>query len=86
MADQLLNEVDLVVAGGRIFHLAEIEVYYKGGEHQDPFTHCDESKTKAMACLNSVVGQQRFLHWYFHRFNGKSFKEGSAFSCECVEF
>jgi len=64
LAAFLLKSCRLVVAG-QPHRLVEIEFYYHGPGHYDPFTHCD-----AM--------QARFGHWYFHRtggqYRGGSFK------------
>lgn len=64
IAGLLLGEVALV-AGGRPHRLVEIEFYYAGGAHPDPFAHCDPV-------------QQQDGTWYFHRdagsYRGGSFK------------
>lgn len=64
IADFLLNGCDLLVCGKERFRLCEVEAYYKGGYHIDPFTHCD-------------ARQQNHCAWYFHRSNGKSYKSGT---------
>jgi hypothetical protein len=76
LAHRLLNEVDLVIAGGR-YRLAELEMYYSGGAHADPFAHRDPVQLERG-------------RWYFHRtrgeYRGGSFKgvdialgDGTAF-------
>jgi hypothetical protein len=64
IADHLLNRTRLVIAG--ISHrLIEIEFYYRGPGHEDPFTHGDP--------IQSNRGR-----WYFHKtagaYRGGSFK------------
>lgn len=62
ISDLLLNKTEFVVAG--IPHrFTEIEYYYFGGEHKDPFAHCDPL-------------QQTTAKWYFHRESG-SYRGGS---------
>lgn len=76
LADRLMNGCDLVVAGAR-YRLAELEMYYSGGPHPDPFAHRDPV-------------QREYARWYFHRtrgeYRGGSFKgldlafgDGSAY-------
>lgn len=64
IASQLLNGSHLVV-GDRPHRLVEIEFYYCGDVHPDPFTHRDRL-------------QLEFGRWYFHRtrgmYRGGSFK------------
>ena len=64
LADHLLNCTDLLVAG-RVYRMAEVEAYYFGPDHPDPFTHKD-------------AVQREFGRWYFHRtageYRGGSFK------------
>jgi len=62
IADLLLHDVDLVVAGAR-YRLREVELYYHGGLHLDPFAHRDP--------LQTTSGR-----WYFHR-SGGSYRGGS---------
>jgi len=62
IAALLLGGVELV-AGGEAHTLVEIEFYYSGGTHPDPFAHCDPV-------------QQRDNTWYFHRDEG-SYRGGS---------
>lgn len=64
LADVLLQQMELIIAG--VPHrLLEIEFYYHGREHRDPFAHCDP--------LQKTSGR-----WYFHRdqgtYRGGSFK------------
>ena len=64
IADHLLNRTCFVVAG--VPHrLAEIEFYYRGPGHEDPFTHGDPVQVHAG-------------RWYFHKtagaYRGGSFK------------
>lgn len=76
LAHRLLNETDLVLAGAR-YRLAEVEMYYHGPGHPDPFAHRDPV-------------QLEHGRWYFHRtrgeYRGGSFKgvdvalgDGTAF-------
>lgn len=58
----LLGDVALI-AGDRSHRLVEIEFYYNGGDHPDPFAHCDPV-------------QQTHRRWYFHRDEG-SYRGGS---------
>src|SRR5439155_9503840 len=64
IAQRLLNEADLVVAGQR-YRFAELEMYYSGGAHPDLFAHRDPI-------------QLQDGRWYFHRtrgeYRGGSFK------------
>eukprot|EP00808_Paulinella_micropora_P023135 g19022.t1 len=53
MAKGLLTGTVMMI-NGTAHRLAEIEFYYNGGHHQDPFAHCDPV-------------QQEFGRWYFHR-------------------
>jgi hypothetical protein len=57
LAGRLLNACDLVVAGGR-YRLAEVEMYYHGRPHPDPFAHRDPL-------------QLENARWYFHRTGGR---------------
>lgn len=57
LAGRLLNNCDLVAAGGR-YRLAEVEMYYHGGPHPDPFAHRDPVQVE-----NG--------RWYFHRTGGR---------------
>lgn len=64
LAETLLHQAVLVV-GGEAHRLLEIEFYYHGEGHEDPFAHCDPfQKTSGL--------------WYFHReggeYRGGSFK------------
>ncbi len=61
-ADLLLNQAVLHV-GSQPHRLVEIEFYWTGPDHEDPFTHCD-----AM--------QKEFGLWYFHKV-GHSYKGGT---------
>lgn len=56
LADRLLNGADLLVAGQRL-RLAEVEFYYHGPLHPDPFAHRDPVQVHAG-------------RWYFHRTGG----------------
>jgi hypothetical protein len=56
IADQLLNGADLVVADN-VLRLTEIECYYSGPGHLDPFAHRDPV-------------QVHCGRWYFHRTKG----------------
>lgn len=64
VAARLLNATDLLIAGTP-YRLAELEAYYHGPAHPDPFTHRDPL-------------QYRPGRWYFHRtggeYRGGSFK------------
>lgn len=64
IAHRLMNEADFVVAGKR-HRLAELEMYYSGWGHPDPFAHRDPV-------------QLEDGRWYFHRtrgeYRGGSFK------------
>jgi hypothetical protein len=64
IASRLLNGCDFLVAGRR-YRLAEVEMYYFGPGHQDPFSHRDPV-------------QLEDGRWYFHRtrgeYRGGSFK------------
>lgn len=62
IAELLLNNTRLMVAG-KPHRLIEIEYYYNGGAHPDPFAHGDPV-------------QQTSGKWYFHRDNG-SYRGGS---------
>ena len=63
IAETLLNNVALYI-GGEKYRFLEIEFYSNGENHEDIFTHSDEYQKKNMI-------------WYFHRQNGKSYKNGS---------
>jgi 3-methyladenine DNA glycosylase Mpg len=57
IAELLLNQTTFYVQ--EIPHrFTEIEFYFKGGKHQDKFTHCD-------------IMQREFGAWYFHRTGGE---------------
>jgi hypothetical protein len=64
IADRLLNGCDLLVDGAA-YRFAELEAYYFGPGHPDPFTHRDP--------VQLLAGR-----WYFHRtrgeYRGGSFK------------
>ena len=62
VADLLLNQATLQV-GGHAHRLTEVEVYFNGHGHRDPFTH-------------SEPRHQPFAHWYFHRTGGE-FRSGT---------
>jgi len=62
LAQRLLNESALII-GGVAHQLVEIECYYHGSEHCDPFAHCDPM-------------QEQSRRWYFHRVGG-SYRGGS---------
>ena len=57
IADQLLNRADFLVAG-EPYRFAELEAYYFGPAHPDPFTHRDPV-------------QYQNGRWYFHRTGGE---------------
>lgn len=57
LADLLLNRATLQIAG-EPHRLTEIEFYFKGRAHHDPFIHGDPV-------------QKRFGAWYFHRTGGE---------------
>lgn len=61
-AELLLNQA-LLHIGAKPHRLVEIEFYWTGPGHEDPFTHCD-----AM--------QKEFGLWYFHKV-GNSYKGGT---------
>jgi hypothetical protein len=76
VAARLLNGCDFLVAGRR-YRLAEVEMYYSGPGHHDPFSHREPV-------------QLEHGRWYFHKtrgeYRGGSFKgldlvlgDGSAF-------
>lgn len=64
VAARLLNGVDFLV-GGEPYRFAEVEAYYYGEGHRDPFAHRDPL-------------QRQNGRWYFHRtageYRGGSFK------------
>jgi hypothetical protein len=62
LAHYLLNGCRLV-ANGQPYRLIEVEVYYHGTGHEDPFVHCDPLQLE-----NGL--------WYFHRTRG-TYREGS---------
>jgi len=62
IAKTLMNNYTMVI-NGKPYRFADIEFYFKGGEHKDHFTHCDE--------LQQTCGK-----WYFHK-TGKGYKGGS---------
>lgn len=55
-AERLLNGAVLWIAG-QAHRITEVEFYYRGGQHRDPFAHCDPM-------------QQEDARWYFHRTGG----------------
>ncbi len=62
LADLTLRRATLYVQG--VAHrITEVEFYYRGPGHEDPFTHADPM-------------QAHFGRWYFHR-TGASFRGGS---------
>ncbi len=63
IAELLLLRTTLYVAG-RPHRLAEIELYWDGPGHRDPFTHGDPQQRRAGV-------------WYFHRERGGAYKGGS---------
>src|SRR5438552_12754590 len=62
LAGRLLNGVELLVAG-QPYRFAELEAYYYGEGHPDPFTHRDPL-------------QYQNGRWYFHRTGGE-YRSGS---------
>lgn len=62
LADRLLNGIDLLVAGTP-YRFAELEAYYHGPGHADPFAHRDRV-------------QLENGRWYFHR-TGSAYRGGS---------
>ncbi|MBH25805.1 MAG: hypothetical protein CMH57_15470 [Myxococcales bacterium] len=62
LAERLLRRTRLMI-GARPHRLLEIEFYYHGAGHEDPFAHCDPL-------------QQSTARWYFHRDEG-SYRGGS---------
>jgi hypothetical protein len=62
LADRLLNGCQLLI-GTRAHRLAEVEIYYHGPGHADPFSH------------REPVTQQ-CGRWYFHRSSG-TYRSGS---------
>lgn len=62
MAEQLLTRMELVIQG-RSCRIIEVEFYYHGPGHFDPFTHCHPR-------------QLTHLQWYLHR-QGNSLRNGS---------
>src|SRR2546425_4308376 len=62
LAGHLLNGVELLVDGDA-YRLAEVEAYYHGGAHRDPFSHRHP--------LQLGTGP-----WYFHR-AGQAYRGGS---------
>ncbi len=56
MTERLLNGSQLLV-GGKAHRFTEVEVYYNGEGHADPYAHCDPI-------------QLHCGRWYFHRTNG----------------
>jgi len=63
LAAYLLNGCRLMV-NGQAHRLIEVEVYYHGPGHADPFAHCDP--------LQRQPGR-----WYFHRTNKRGVRGGS---------
>jgi len=62
LADRLLNRSQLLI-GTKVLRLTEVEVYYHGPSHTDPFSH------------REPVTQQ-CGRWYFHRSSG-TYRSGS---------
>lgn len=62
IAARLLNATDLLIAG-QPYRFAELEAYYYGDGHPDPFTHRDPV-------------QYQTGRWYFHRTGGE-YRAGS---------
>lgn len=62
IAERLIARTTLV-AGGRPYRFHELEFYYYGREHADPFTHRDP-------------WQQTCARWYFHR-DGGTYRGGT---------
>jgi hypothetical protein len=62
IAELLLDRTTLYVAG-RPHRLTELELYWSGFLHEDPFTHGDPM-------------QQRLGSWYFHR-SGQRYRSGT---------
>lgn len=62
LAEHLLNHTALVI-NGQTHRLKEIEFYYNGPGHEDPFTHSDSHQLKT-------------AQWYFHR-EGDGYRGGS---------
>jgi hypothetical protein len=62
IAERLLARSTLVV-GGKPYRFHELEFYYHGREHADPFTHRDP-------------WQQTCARWYFHR-DGGTYRGGT---------
>ena len=62
IGDRLLNKTNLLVKGAT-YRFAELEVYYHGPGHFDPFPHCDPL-------------QRENGRWYFHRTRGQ-YRDGS---------
>ncbi|MBK9758184.1 MAG: hypothetical protein IPO88_32650 [Nannocystis sp.] len=63
IADLLLQRTTLYVAG-QPHRLTEIELYWDGPGHRDPFTHGDPQQRRAGV-------------WYFHRERGGAYKGGT---------
>ncbi len=62
IADRLLNR-SLWIIGGVPHRFTEIEFYYRGADHSDPFAHAHP--------IQATPG-----HWYFHR-TGGAYRGGS---------
>src|SRR4051812_37511319 len=62
VADRLLNGCDFLAAGTP-FRFAELEMYYHGEGHLDPFAHAHPLQLRAG-------------RWYFHR-SGGSYRGGT---------
>jgi hypothetical protein len=63
LASKLINDTRLVI-DDEVYMFGELEAYLSDKNHIDPFVHCD-------------LNQQTPFKWYFHKFNGKSYKGGS---------
>ena len=60
--EEVLRRIQLNVFGHPC-RILEVEFYFFGGQHRDPFAHCHEV-------------QREFGHWYLHRV-GTGFRNGS---------
>lgn len=63
IANLLLNKY-LLIINGYEYRISEIEFYYYSESHRDEYTHKDDN-------------QKKNGEWYFHRQNGKSYKNGT---------
>lgn len=63
LANKFINEYSLCSSTGK-YDILEIEFYYNSPGHPDPFVHCDDDQSAPNM-------------WYFHKQNGKSYKEGT---------